>query len=87
MKNRVIITATIKKRDEALVVEILKRLKARHICSVENKEIDDAKMLKGDYFLMIDKAREGKKIKMSRKEMKDFILNGGKSNPDVNNDK
>lgn len=67
-----ILKAEIKNSDLHIIESLLKRLKAKNI-SFEKVE-DDTKMSKKEYFAMIDKARKGKKVKMSREEMKKMLL-------------
>lgn len=68
-------TTTIK--IEGISISLLEEIKAlllekKVVFSVEK---DDSKMSKEDFFAKIDKAREGKSIKMSREEMRNFLLN------------
>lgn len=68
-------TTTIK--IEEISISLLEEIKAlllekKVVFSVEK---DDSKMSKEDFFAKIDKAREGKSIKMSREEMRNFLLN------------
>lgn len=52
----------------------LKMLKFKVIKEEVIEEKDDTKMTKEDFFAMIDKARAGKKYKISREEMRKMLL-------------
>ncbi|MDY3538405.1 hypothetical protein PG275_10385 [Riemerella anatipestifer] len=69
--NTSIITAEIKTSDIPLLEEILKKFKAK---SIKVEEKDPTKMTKKEFFAKIDRARAGKKVKMSREEMTKLLL-------------
>lgn len=69
--NTITMTAEINKEDVSFFQTLLKKFKAKKVVFEEK---DPAKMSKEEYFEMIDRARKGKKIKMSREEMRKLLL-------------
>lgn len=69
--NTITMTAEINKEDVSFFQTLLQKFKAKKVVFEEK---DPAKMSKEEYFSMIDKARAGKKIKMSREEMRKLLL-------------
>ena len=65
------ITAEINSVDVPLLEALLKKFKAK---SIKIEEKDPTKMSKEEFFAKIDKARAGKKIRMSREEMRKMLL-------------
>lgn len=56
------------------LIESQKRLKELEEVDLSQKEKDPSKMSKEEFFAKIDKARAGKKIRMSREEMRKMLL-------------
>lgn len=69
--NTTIISAEINSEDVPLLEQLLKKFKAK---SIKIEEKDPTKMSKEEFFAMIDRARKGKKHKISREEMKKMLL-------------
>ncbi|WP_203967775.1 hypothetical protein [Capnocytophaga stomatis] len=67
-----ILKAEIKNSDLHIIESLLKRLKAKNI-SFEKVE-DDTKMSKKEFFAKIDRARAGKKHRISMEEMQKMLL-------------
>lgn len=65
------ISAEINSVDVPLLEALLKKFKAK---SIKIEENDPTKMSKEEFFARIDKARAGKKIRMSREEMRKMLL-------------
>ena len=65
------ITAEINSVDVPLFEALFKRVEAK---SIKIEEKDPTKMSKEEFFAKIDKARTGKKIRMSREEMRKMLL-------------
>lgn len=66
-----IISAEINNSDIPKLKELFNKIKAR---SVKIEEKDPTEMTKEEFFAKIDRARTGKKIKMSREEMRNLLL-------------
>lgn len=56
------------------LIESQKRLKKLEKIDLSQEEKDPSKMSKEEFFAKIDKARAGKKIRMSREEMRKMLL-------------
>ena len=65
------ISAEINSVDIPLFEALFKRVEAK---SIKIEEKDPTKMSKEEFFAKIDKARAGKKIRMSREEMRKMLL-------------
>lgn len=69
--NTIQMSAEINQADVLVFKSLLKKYKAKKVVFQEK---DDTKMSKEAFFAKIDKARTGKTIKMSREEMRNFLL-------------
>lgn len=66
-----ILTAEINTSDLHFIEVLLKKLKAKNIRFA--KVQDNTKMTKEAYFSMIDEARKGEKIELSKEEIKELL--------------